>query len=513
MDKVQLILWAVLLVFIMLNVRAWQKDYGLKSAGSPPQVPSESSAIISVSTDVLNLAIDLRGGAITTAELSKYTVGREGSGPMLLLDPGPLHSSYESGLIARAVQTAPSTKSPYLANRRSYQLADGDAELRVPLTWTNHGGVTISKTFILKRGSYLISIIYEVNNESNGSWSGASYAQLLRQRVTSRSSIFKPESLAYTGPAIYDGHEFKKLDLEKTATADVTATATAGWVAALQRHFVVALIPDNRAATALSVQTRDQELVLRTTGTAKTIPAGTAAMFTEQLFVGPKLHDQLSAATPTLELSADYGRLSFIARPLFWLLDHAHRLVGNWGAAIMLVTLLIKAAFFQLTAISARSAAKFRRLTPQLRSIDERFAHDKEALKRAKMELYQREKLNPFASCLPALIQAPVFMAFYYVLRDDAEFRQAPLIGWIHDLSAGDPLFILPAVLALSMLLAARLNPPVLDPAQATVQKVMPMIWAGMMAWAPAGLVLYQITNTVLTAAQQWRLNQLVGLA
>jgi YidC/Oxa1 family membrane protein insertase len=247
-------------------------------------------------------------------------------------------------------------------------------------------------------------------------------------------------------------------------------------------------------------------------GPLKTVPAGTTQTFKESLFVGPKLQSQLETVGPKLELVADYGKLTIIAQPLFWLLDKVHSIVGNWGWAIIIVTFLIKLVFYKLTAASGRSMAKMRNLGPRIKAIQERYKDDREQLGRQMMELYKREKINPLAGCLPILIQIPFFLAFYWVLLESVEMRQAPFLAWITDLSSRDPFFILPILMGGAMFAQFKLQPmPSTDPMQAKIFAFMPVIMSATMAWFPAGLVLYWLTNTLLSIAQQWRINKLVS--
>jgi YidC/Oxa1 family membrane protein insertase len=240
------------------------------------------------------------------------------------------------------------------------------------------------------------------------------------------------------------------------------------------------------------------------------VPAGGSAKFSETLFVGPKLQEQLREVGPRLELTVDYGKLTILADPLFWLLQQVHRFVGNWGLAIIIVTILLKLLFYKLTETSGRSMAKMRAIAPRIKSIQERYKEDREQLAKQMMELYKREKINPVAGCLPILVQIPVFLAFYWVLLESVEMRQAPFFGWIQDLSSKDPFFILPILMGVAMYGQFKLNPAPPDPMQAKMFAFMPVIMTVMMAWFPAGLVLYWLTNTLLSIAQQWKINRVV---
>jgi YidC/Oxa1 family membrane protein insertase len=337
--------------------------------------------------------------------------------------------------------------------------------------------------------------------------------QIVRHYEHVERSYFNVETYAYRGPALYDGKGYRKLDVEDDEDKSYRGTITGGWVAALQHHFVAAAVPPVDASYdyELNVDAKN-DFILSYRGPLVAVPAAGKQTFTEQLFVGPKLQDQLELTGPRLELVADYGMLTIISKPLFWLLNQVNSFVGNWGLAIILVTFLIKLAFYKLTAASGRSMAKMRNLSPRIKAIQERYKDDREQLGRQMMEIYKREKINPLAGCLPILIQIPVFLAFYWVLLESVEMRQAPFFGWITDLSSRDPYFILPVIMGAAMFLQFKLQPmPSTDPMQAKIFAFMPVIMAGTMVMFPSGLVLYWLTNTVLSIAQQWRINKLVA--
>jgi YidC/Oxa1 family membrane protein insertase len=337
--------------------------------------------------------------------------------------------------------------------------------------------------------------------------------QLVRHYEHVERSYFNVETYAYRGPAVFNGKAYKKLDVEDEEDNHFKAAITGGWAAAMQHHFVAAAVPPTAQNYdyQLSVDA-DNDFILSYRGPLVEVPAAGKHTFTETLFVGPKLQEQLKVTGPELERTADYGKLTIIAQPLFWLLEQVHKYVGNWGWAIILVTFLIKLAFYKLTAASGRSMAKMRNLSPRIKAIQERYKDDREQLGRQMMELYKREKINPLAGCLPILIQVPFFLAFYWVLLESVEMRQAPFLGWITDLSSKDPFFILPVLMGGAMFAQFKLQPmPSTDPMQAKIFAFMPVIMAGTMAWFPAGLVLYWLTNTLLSIAQQYRINKLVA--
>ncbi len=382
----------------------------------------------------------------------------------------------------------------------------------MPLTWSE-GGITVTKTYTFHPGSYRIDLSYDVVNTSGSDWKAASYVQLVRHYEHVERSYFKVETYAYRGPAVSDGTKYRKLNVENEEDRAFKQSITNGWLAALQHHFVAAAVPPATEPYEyqLSLSPRN-DFTLSYRGPLKTVPAGGTQSFKEELFVGPKLQEQLGSIAPLLDRVTDYGWLTPIARTLFLALEWVYKGVHNWGVAIIFVTFLIKLAFYKLTAASGRSMAKMRNVAPRIKAIQERYKDDREQLGRQMMELYKREKINPLAGCLPILIQIPFFFAFYRVLLESVEMRQAPFFGWINDLSSRDPFFILPLLMGAAMFAQFKLQPmPSTDPMQAKVFAFMPVIMSVTMAWFPSGLVLYWLTNTLLSIAQQWRINKLVA--
>ncbi|HEY8538727.1 MAG TPA: membrane protein insertase YidC, partial [Steroidobacteraceae bacterium] len=407
----------------------------------------------------------------------------------------------------------PTHLATFAAESQEYLLQPGQSKLEVPLTWTDESGVTVRKVYTFTPGSYRIDLRYEVDNQSGQDVRAASYVQIVRHYEHVERSFFNVETYAYRGPAIYDGNAYRKLDVEDEDDRRYRGEVTAGWIAALQHHFVAAAVPpaDKSYHYELNVNPQN-DFTLSYLGPIVPIAAGSQQTLTETLFVGPKLQAQLEEISPELHRVADYGKLTIISKPLFILLSWVHDFVGNWGVAIIIVTFLIKLAFYRLTASSGRSMAKMRALAPRIKAIQERYKDDREQLGRQMMELYKREKINPLAGCLPILIQIPVFLAFYWVLLESVEMRQAPFFGWITDLSSRDPYFILPIVMGAAMFLQFRLQPmPSADPIQQKIFAFMPLVMAATMVMFPSGLVLYWLTNTLLSILQQWRINKLVA--
>ena len=391
----------------------------------------------------------------------------------------------------------------------SYSLGDAE-ELVVPLRWSD-AGVEVEKRFHFRRGSYAIQIEQAVTNNSTAPWRGAEYAQLQHRSSNQERSMFDVDSYSFDGPIVYDGDKSEKLKRDDLIDdGPYTFTAENGWFGSIQHHFVTALIPALGTSQRYSVSVRGDRSTASSIGPTRSIAPGGSETFAITAFVGPKLQEQLEDIDPSLKLTVDYGFLTILSQPLFWLLSKAYGLFANWGVAIIAVTILIKLVFYKLTESSGRSMAKMRNLQPRIKALQERYKEDRQQLSQAMMDLYKREKVNPAAGCLPILIQMPFFLAFYWVLLESVEMRQAPFALWITDLSSRDPYFILPIIMGASMFLQQKLNPQVGDPVQIKVMQIMPIIFTAFFAFFPSGLVLYWVTNTVLSIAQQWKINKVV---
>ncbi len=556
MDQQRIFLWVGLLLLLWLNVDAWMKDYGTPgapvttAAPAAPAAPGQSTPPASevladelpsvtgqaapaaagplpapnditagadrvhVTTDVLDLDLSLAGGDIVRAELPQYPRQKDDPTiPVRLLDAESEDALFlfQSGLTSgEAGRAEPNHKAQFSASGTVYRLAAGADELQVPLRWSDAAGLAVVKTYGFHRGNYAVDIRYRVTNAGAEPVRLASYAQFLRHWEEQKRSMFNVETYAFRGPAIYDGESYKKLNVKDKEDQALSKTVTNGWVAAMQHHFVSAIVPTAGQAWQYELRVKDRDFLLRVVGPGQVVPAGGSAEFSESLFIGPKLQKQLQAAGPKLELTADYGKLTILAQPLFWILSKVHGVVGNWGWTIILVTILIKAVFYKLAETSGRSMAKMRTVAPRLKAIQERYKDDREGQARAMMELYKREKINPVAGCLPVVVQIPFFLAFYWVLLESVEMRQAPFMGWIQDLSARDPYFVLPILMGGAMFLQFKLNPTPPDPVQAKVFAFMPVVMTAMFMWFPSGLVLYWLTNTALSIAQQWKINRVV---
>ncbi len=486
-------------------------------AGLPVEAPVASASAaaseagsVRVRTDVLDVEIGVAGGELQRADLLVYPLVKGEARPVRLLNrDGAGFYVLQTGLAGPAGTSRPTHLATFSSGGLTdVKLPDLLDELRVPLTWTDGAGVTVTKTFIFRRGQYRVGLEYKIENRGADVWQAASYAQILRDDIPIERSMFDVESYAFKGPAYYDGTKYQKLALDDDDSGKLSRDITAGWIAGMQHHFVTAVVPAPGAPYRHALKIDGQQYLLSVAGPLQSVAAGADATFNETLFVGPKLQAQLEQTGPKLDLVADYGVLTILAKPLFWLLEQAHKLTGNWGWAIVLITLLLKLVFYPLSETSGKSMAKMRVLAPRIKNLQDTYKEDREKLGKAMMELYQREKINPLAGCLPILIQMPVFFAFYWVLLESVEMRQAPFMGWIQDLSAKDPFFILPIIMAGAMFIQYKLNPAPPDPIQAKVFMILPLVMSVTFAFFPAGLVLYWVTNTVLSIAQQWNINR-----
>jgi YidC/Oxa1 family membrane protein insertase len=571
MPNTRILLWAALAAMLYLNYEAWMHDYqglaavsaGRSAAGAPgsastlgdsvpqastsappPPAPAaaqtpaataapapfaaapdmgaaapapvedaQSAQSLHVVTDVLDVAINLKGGELDQADLLEYPLRKDAPHvPVRLLSHAPPDSLYllQSGLVGAAGEAAPTHLATWSSPQKSFALAPSANELSVPLTWTDGQGLSVTKTFVFTRGLYSIQLIYDVQNHGAAPRKLAAYSQFLRHWEHPSRSYFDVETYSFKGPTVYDGAKSHDLNVENDGDSKFSETITNGWLASLQHQFVSAIVPAADQPYRYQLQVRDKQYLLSATGPMTDVPAGGTAQFREKLFVGPKLQSQLAATGPRLERTVDFGILTVLAQPLFVALNWVHGLIGNWGWSIIVVTALIKLLFYPLSQASGRSMAKMRTVAPRMKQIQETFKDDREKLGRAMMELYKKEKINPLAGCLPMLVQIPFFISFYRVLLESVEMRQAPFLLWVNDLSSRDPFFVLPLLMGAAMYAQFKLNPAPPDPMQAKIMQFMPLVMTGMMAWFPCGLVLYWLTNTLLTIAQQWRVNQVV---
>lgn len=557
MNQTRTFLIFALLAVAYLLFQAWEKDYGpqppvaaattaatgastdnsvpgASSSTAPAAVPgtvSEASAqLITVSTDVLRLTIDTRGGSVVRSELLNYpAVPRTKKDP----DPAPVRmldddrAQYfvaQSGIVSNQGD-APDHRAVFSAAQTSYALTQGQDDLKVDLTWQNAAGLKVTKSFALKRGSYVVTVDQKIENGGSAAWAGNAYEQLQRVAPTQQKSWLQnftdPSSHSFYGAAWYSPEDkMTTLPFTDFAKKPLNHAITGGWASMLQHYFFVAWIPSDKDASSYSTSvinpdTAQPVYLIRTVGPSISVAPGQSATSASRLYIGPKLQGTLDQVAPGLDLTTNYGWLTVVAQPLHWLLSQLHAIAGNWGVAIILLVLLLKGALWKLTAAQFRSGARMRKLQPRVNALKERYGDDKMKMQQAMMELYKKEKVNPMSGCLPVLITMPVFFGLYRVLMESVELRHAPFFGWVHDLSAPDPFFVLPVIYILVMLATQWLTPAAagMDPAQQKMMKVMPVVFGFMFLFFPAGLVLYWVINGLTSLTQQWLITRSVDRA
>lgn len=520
--------------------QAWEKDYGRLRAAAPPaavqetpsgtdhipapaasgQTPVEAAGpavpapaadtartdadSISIETDTVRAAVSLRGGELSRLLLKDYPVAVDKPDePLPLLDNSDaLTFVVQGGLLSET--EAPTHQEVYTAAERSYRLADGAETLEVPLIWQSPAGLKVTKTYVFHRGSHVIDLRYDIANTGGTAWQGRAYAQLLRRAEKPKRGLMSMPT--YIGAAISSPEKrYEKLPFDKMAATPLDRSITGGWAAMLQHYFVAAIVPPAQEPYQYYTKSLEQNrYIVGLYGPQLQVQPGASNTLDIKLYAGPKDQDRLEKLAPNLDLTVDYGALWFLSKPLFWWMQKLHAWTGNWGWAIILLTLTVKAALYRLAAASYRSMAHMKQVQPRLVALRERYANDKQRLNQAMMELYKQEKINPLGGCLPVLIQIPVFLALYWVLLESVELRQTPFIGWIKDLSTYDPYFVLPILMGISMFVQTKMNPAPPDPVQAKVMQILPVVFTVFFIFFPAGLVLYWLVNNVLSIAQQW---------
>jgi YidC/Oxa1 family membrane protein insertase len=467
-----------------------------------------SGRIIEVHTDVLQFAIDLQGGDIVELALPKHLARLDNPDlPFVLLERNEQRIYVaQSGLIgANGIDKGSRANFTTAANR--FTLNEGEDSLTVDLLWQDDSGVKVTKRFTMQRGDYLIEVEYLVENNSGSRWQGNLFGQIKRDSSPAPSADGSGMGMQpFLGAALTQPDErFTKFTFEEMAEEPFKAPLPGGWIAMIQHYFLSAWIPNPDQTHTYSTRvTRSGFNIAGFTSPALVLDPGSSGKVGASFYAGPKDQYRLAEISPYLELSVDYGWLWWIAQPLFWLLTKIHALVGNWGVAIILLTVLIKAAFFKLSATSYKSMANMRRVQPKMVDIREQYADDKQKQSQAMMELYRKEKINPMGGCLPILVQMPVFIALYWTLMESVELRHAPFMLWIKDLSVMDPYFVLPLMMGASMYFMQKLNPPPPDPMQAKIMQWMPVFFTFFFLWFPSGLVLYWVVNNLLSMAQQY---------
>ena len=532
MDNQRTLLFAALAFVSILIWQAWQKDYVIPQAPQTAEQQKESTLkkdvpaspsirgvsegmandisvsalaakgeIVSIKTDVYDLEINTLGGGISQMQLRQYPEEKGKKGVIQLLN-GEMPKIFvvESGLISDSGES-PNHHALWRAEKNKYTLTKD--EIKVPLVWENEQGIRVVKTYVFTKGSYKVDVETRIVNNTPNDWSAREYLQIKRNNYTEKKA--NSFIYTYTGGVLYTQEDkYQKIDFDDMQDENLSREATGGWLAMIQHYFGAAWIPEKQNQYHYYTKALDGGLfVIGAFSPKKTVTPGETKTINATLFAGPKIQKQLEKTAEGLVLMVDYGKLTIIAEPIYWLLSFFFSFVGNWGVAIILVTLTIKALFYKLSEKSYRSMAHMKLVQPRIVALKERYGDDKQKLNQAMMELYKTEKINPLGGCFPILIQIPVFIALYWVLLESVDMRQAPFMLWMDNLSAPDPYFILPVVYGITMFLQQRLNPAPVDPMQKKMMQMLPIMFTGFFAFFPSGLVLYWIVNNVLTIIQQ----------
>ena len=537
MDNQRTLRYLSFLFILFLMWQAWQQDYAPKPA--PQSVATTSDSVgaaipepalveeqardtpamasmmpentqekadrrfVKVVTDVYTLEIDSKGGDIRQLKLRQYP---ESSTAMdeefeLLSSKESRYHIAQSGLLS-SDSAAPNHHAIYRVEQDEYELKDGSDEVVVNLYWEENG-VKVKKVLTFKRDSYVIDVEHFVSS-ANSSWTGSQYRQLTRGEADTRNeSSF---IYTYTGGVVYnDEIKYEKIDFSDIMDNDLKLDMKGGWVAMIQHYFLSAWIPDQLESNfTYSRNPNPNRYILGMRSPAINIAAGDQARFHSRLVAGPKLPNRLEGIAPGLELTVDYGILTILAKPLYWLLEKFHGIFNNWGWAIIFLTITVKLLFYKLSETSYRSMAKMRKVAPRLQALKERYGEDRQRMSQAMMQMYKEEKINPLGGCLPIVVQIPVFIALYWVLLESVEMRNAPFALWITNLSEQDPYFILPVLMGISMFIQQKLNPAPMDPMQQKIFQFLPIVFTVFFLFFPSGLVLYWVVNNTLSIAQQY---------
>jgi len=489
-----------------------------------PVLGVHADQILTIKTDVFLIEIDTKGGTIRNLDLLQYPHEKENTAvkkmfalvgldaPEKDLSPVRLFDSNteklflaQSGLIASSGSaTGPDHHASYTIEKESYELEEGQDTLSVPLTWTNNQGLVVTKVYTFTRGSYDINVSQKVSNDSAQTWTGRQYGQLLR--VPYEDDKGNTFIRTYAGGVVYTEEEkYQKVEYDDMEEENLSVSTLGGWSAMTQHYFATAWVPPaDQENHFYTKKLKDWRYVIGSYSPAIDVAAHTDVTFNSNLFVGPKIQPMMEKVAKGLELTVDYGWLTIIGKPIYWLLNQIHDYIGNWGFSILGVTLCIKLLFFKLSQASYRSMAKMRKVQPRLKALQEKFADDRQRFNTEMMAMYKKEKVNPMGGCLPIMVQIPVFISLYWVLIETVELRQADFALWVQDLSAQDPYFILPILMGITMKIQQSLNPAPIDPLQAKVMKMFPIIFTVFFLFFPAGLVLYWVCNNTLSICQQW---------
>ncbi|MDP5238903.1 membrane protein insertase YidC [Uliginosibacterium sp. 31-16] len=500
------------------------------ATGNPGSVYAAAAKAV-IKTDKMIATVSAKGGDIIRVELTQHKTSEDGRSWMNLLKTVfgqaaqaqdnrknfvVLQEQGDHFYVAKSGLTGglPDQDTVFDLKAGEYSLAEGQNDLQVRMNAPAVNGVTVTKVLTFHRDSYLIDVSYEIQNANTSALNTTAYFKFVRDnKPTEHSAGFFGGVSSFTGPAVYtEEKKFQKIDFDKIAKneAKYVNSAEDGWIAMVQHYFVSAWLPKNGVKRDFFTRKIPNDFFDAGVMLPVAVAAGQKTSVDVPLYVGPQEQRKLEKIAPGFNLVVDYGWVTIIAVPLFWLLSTIYGFVGNWGWAIIIVTLLIKAAFFPLSAASYKSMAKMKTLMPRMKALQDRYKDDKMKLNQAMMEMYKTEKVNPMGGCLPILIQMPVFIALYWVLLGVVEMRQAPWEMWITDLSVKDPYFVLPIIMGITMLVQTKLNPTPPDPVQAKVMMLMPIMFTFMFLWFPSGLVLYWVLNNVLSIAQQWYVTRMI---
>jgi len=469
---------------------------------------STSDRLIHIKTDSFDLQIDKLGGDIVHVALPKHKVRLGGEEAYTLLKR-TADATYvaQSGIVGVNATDTAEGRPLFQSDSNEYALLEGEDTLSVDLR-LEQNGVLITKRFTFSRNDYLINVSYDINNQTSNDWQGNLYGQIKRDShqpiATADSGLGVNPYLGAATSAPDDN--YKKINFDDLADNKESFTTTGGWVAMIQHYFVSAWVPNSETNNSYSLRKLSGKdiYLLGFSTPAVTVAAGQQGSVSAGFYVGPKDIDRLEAIAPYLDLTIDFGFLWWIAKPIFHLLIMIHDVVGNWGWSIIVLTLFIKIVFFYPSAVSYRSMARMRKLSPKMALLKERFGDDKQKMSQEMMKMYKTEKVNPMGGCLPILIQMPVFISLYWVLMESVELRHAPFALWITDLSVKDPYFVFPLIMGVTMYIQQKLNPTPPDPMQAKIMQWMPVAFTFMFLWFPAGLVIYWVTNNTLSIIQQY---------
>ncbi len=544
MDTRRLILFVIFSFSIMMLWDSWQKKNApaattqqqvqATDAGAPANIDNTNSAVggstnnvsndgrfklvngqrIQVFTDLFQAEIDTTGADLRRLVLNKHSAADSKDGNFVLMSDAqkPMLYIAQTGLMGNNL---PNHKSVFTSAATNYTMAASAASQEVRLSWAGTGaanGIMVDKVYTFHRGSYVIDVNYQISNGSGAAITPSAYYQIVHDNQSKQGSKMMP---TFTGGAYFtEADKFKKIKFADMAKESLSKPSKDGWIGLVEHYFVSAWIPKTGVNREFyTKQLSENIFAVGVITPSAGIAAGAKTEINTQLFAGPQTEKDLAAAAPGLEFAVDYGWLTVVAKPLFWVLSKLNGLVHNWGIAIILLTFLLKAAFYPLSAKSYKSMAQMREMAPRMQAMKEKFGDDKQKMQQAMMEMYRTEKINPMSGCLPILVQIPVFISFYWMLLGTVELRHAPFFGWIQDLSAIDPYYVLPILMGATMIIQTFLNPPPTDPIQAKVMKIMPVVFSVFFFFFPAGLVLYWLVNNILSIAQQWYVNKSIHAA